>query len=146
MKNTGKKLALGTIFAAAAGYVTGILTAPKSGKETRQDIKDATQRAVLESERQLKKLHTDLTMLINQSRDRAAKLKGDAKKQLDDAVERAKTSKEKVRTLLSAIHEGETEDKDLKKAIDEANKSIEHLKSYMKKDSKEESKESKESK
>ncbi len=38
-KDNGKKIAIGTAIGLAAGYVTGILTAPKSGKETRQDIK-----------------------------------------------------------------------------------------------------------
>ena len=33
------KLALGALVSAAAGFVTGILTAPKSGKETRADLK-----------------------------------------------------------------------------------------------------------
>jgi gas vesicle protein len=36
----GKRLAIGALFGAAVGVVAGILTAPKSGKETRQDIKD----------------------------------------------------------------------------------------------------------
>lgn len=34
------KLAVGAIIGAATGVVAGILTAPKSGKETREDIKD----------------------------------------------------------------------------------------------------------
>ena len=33
------KIALGAMIGAVAGFVTGILIAPKSGKETRQDIK-----------------------------------------------------------------------------------------------------------
>ncbi len=33
------KLALGAIIGAAAGMVAGVLTAPKSGRETRDDIK-----------------------------------------------------------------------------------------------------------
>lgn len=33
------KFALGAIMGAAAGIVAGLLTAPKSGKMTRQDIK-----------------------------------------------------------------------------------------------------------
>lgn len=33
------KLAIGAILGAAVGIAAGILTAPKSGKETRQDIK-----------------------------------------------------------------------------------------------------------
>jgi gas vesicle protein len=35
----GKKLAVGAIIGAAVGVVAGILTAPKSGKETRDDLK-----------------------------------------------------------------------------------------------------------
>lgn len=35
------KFALGAVVAAAAGFVAGILTAPKSGKETRAEIKDS---------------------------------------------------------------------------------------------------------
>ena len=34
------KFAVGAILGAAAGLVAGILTAPKSGKETRQDLKN----------------------------------------------------------------------------------------------------------
>lgn len=33
------QVVVGTLVAAAAGLVAGILTAPKSGKETRSDIK-----------------------------------------------------------------------------------------------------------
>ncbi|HRN90165.1 MAG TPA: YtxH domain-containing protein [Candidatus Saccharibacteria bacterium] len=33
------KFAIGAILGAAAGFVTGILTAPKSGKETRDELK-----------------------------------------------------------------------------------------------------------
>ena len=35
------KFALGALFGAVAGFVAGVLTAPKSGKETRADIKNA---------------------------------------------------------------------------------------------------------
>ena len=38
------KIALGALFGAAAGFITGVLTAPKSGKETREDIKEVAQR------------------------------------------------------------------------------------------------------
>ena len=38
--STGKKVAVGAVVAAAAGFVAGILTAPKSGKETREEVVD----------------------------------------------------------------------------------------------------------
>lgn len=133
-KSSAKKWAVGAAVAAVAGYVAGILTAPKSGKETRQDIKDATQRAVTEAEKELKKLHTQMNTLLGQAKERVATLKGDAQKQLQTAMDKTTTAKEKARDLLSALHEGnDADDKDLRKAIDEANKAIEHLKTYMKK-------------
>ena len=49
-----KAAAAAAILAAGAGYVTGILTAPKSGKETRKDITNHANNARIEAEKQLK--------------------------------------------------------------------------------------------
>lgn len=133
MQKTTKRLALGTIFAAAVGYVTGILTAPKSGKETRSDIKHAAEQGMAEAEKQLKKLHTQMNDLLKEAKTKAADLKGTASKDLQVAIDKVSTAKEKARELLSALHEGGAEDKDLKKAIDDATKAIDHLKGYLKK-------------
>ena len=129
MGKTAKKFAIGTIVAAAAGYVAGILTAPKSGKETRKDIKDVTVKSVTEAEKQLKKLHT----VITKAKTEADSIKGKAREELDAAISKSFAVKEKAREVLSSVHEGAADDKDLKKAIDEANKSLEHLKKYLKK-------------
>jgi gas vesicle protein len=127
------KVAFGTIVAAAAGYVAGILTAPKSGKETRSDIKEKTAKSVAELEKQLKKLHTELTTVLDQAKEQAKQLKGKAKEELDSAMEKTQQVKDKARELLSALHEGDADDKELRKAIDDANKSIAHLRTYLKK-------------
>lgn len=130
-KGTTKKLAIGTAVAAAAGYVAGILTAPKSGKETRTDIKVAAEKGVSEAEKQLKKLHSELDSLVGQVKSKGSDLSDKAKKDLDLLVDKAKESKDKARELLSAVHNGDTEDKDLKKAIGDATKAIEHLRDYL---------------
>lgn len=128
-----KKFAIGTLFAAAAGYLAGILTAPKSGKETRKDIKDVAVKGVNEAEKQLKKLHTELNTVLNKAKDEATSLKGKAREDLDVVIARAFAVKEKAREVLSAVHEGKAEDRELKKAIEDATKSIDHLKEYLKK-------------
>jgi len=135
MSKTTKRWALGAVFAAAAGYVAGILTAPKSGKETRQDIKEAAEHGMAEAEKQLKKLHTQLNDVLGEAREKATTLKGAAQKDLQEAINKTNSVKEKARELLSALHEGGAEDKDLKKAIGDANKAIDHLKTYLKKQS-----------
>jgi len=133
-KSTGKKWAVGALLAGVAGYVAGILTAPKSGKETRQDIKEGVQQGVAEAEKQLKKAHTQMTELIAEGKKKAETLKGVAQKDLQIALDKTNNVKEKARDMLSALHEGNgPEDKELRKAIEEANKSIEHLRSYLKK-------------
>ena len=130
-KDTFKKFAIGTTVAAVAGYVAGILTAPKSGKETRADIKKGAQKGWKEAEKELKTLHTELSKLIDQTKTKAGKVSGKAKEEFDTVVSTAKTSKEKAREVLSALHEGSAEDKDLQKAIKDATKAIDHLRSYL---------------
>ena len=133
MKSTTKKVAIGTIFAAVAGYIAGILTAPKSGKETRQDIKVAAEHGMAAAEKQLKKLHTQMNELIREAKTTIESLKGTAQKEAQAALEHVAKAKEKVRDLLSSLHEGGAEDKELKKAIADANNAIDHLKTYLKK-------------
>ena len=133
MNKTVKRLAIGTVFAAVAGYVTGILTAPKSGKETRQDIKNATEKGMAEAEKQLKKLHTQMNDLLKEAKAKVGALKGTAEKDLQTAIDKVTTAKEKARDMLSNLHEGGAEDKDLQKAIKDASSAVEHLKGYLKK-------------
>jgi gas vesicle protein len=133
MDKRTKRVALGAVVAAAAGYVAGILTAPQSGKETREDIKETAVKTYKTAEKELKELHTDLTKLMDEAGKRADEFKGTAEKNLAKAVESGKAAKEKARELLSAVHEGDAQDKDLDKAIKETKKAVEHLRSYLKK-------------
>jgi gas vesicle protein len=133
MDKRAKRFAVGAVVAAAAGYVAGILTAPKSGKETREDIKETTARAYTVAEKDLKALHTELSKLMDEASKRAEVVKGVAQEDLKKVVATAKIAKEKARELLSAVHEGQADDKDLKKAVDEAKQAVDHLKKYLKK-------------
>lgn len=132
-KGTIKKFALGAALAAAFGYVAGILTAPKSGKETREDIKDATAKGVAEAEKQLRRLQGDLDNLIDEARTRAEDVSGRTRREFEKVVDSAKDSKSKVRDILSALHNGEAGDKDLQRAISDASKAIDHLRDYLSK-------------
>jgi gas vesicle protein len=131
MDKRAKKFAVGAVIAAAAGYVAGILTAPKSGKETRKDIKDTAVRTYTAAEKELKVLHTELSKLMTEASKKAGEVKGTAQANLDKAVEMAKGAKEKARDLLSAAHEGKAEDKDLSAAVKDAQKAVDHLKSFL---------------
>lgn len=133
MNKAFKSLAIGTMIAGAAGYVAGILTAPKSGRATRNDLKDAADKTVSETEKHLKTLHTELNELLDESKIRSSDLKGKTKTELDELTVMATDAKQKAREILSALHEGETDNKELKKAMDEAHKAAKHLKAFLKK-------------
>lgn len=133
MNKSLKRLAIGTLIAGAAGYVAGILTAPKSGRETRKGIKDTADKTISSAEAQLKKAHTELNDLIDEAKSRGLELQGKSKEQLNDASANAKVAKEKLRELISAVREGEADDKELQRAMSDAGKALKHLKSYLKK-------------
>ncbi len=133
MGKTAKKFALGAIIAGTIGYIAGILTAPKSGQETRKDIKNEVTRRLSEAEKELKTLLVDLNNVIDEAKNLAERFTGSARKELDELVSVAKETKEKARKVLSSVHEGDAEDKDLNAAIKEANAAIDHLKDFLKK-------------
>lgn len=133
MRKRSTNLAAGAVFLAGLGYAAGILTAPKSGKETRKDIQRAAVRAKSEAESRLKELNAELGDLIEQGKHRAKDVKDGAKGEFVDMLGHAQFARQKARELLSALHEGDAEDKDLKRAIDEVNQAIDHLKTYLKK-------------
>lgn len=128
-----QRLAIGSTVAAVAGYFAGVLTAPKSGKETRADIKKAADKSVSAAERELKKLHTDLDKAIKDASEATKKASAKAQQEIKELVVKAKDAKEKAREVLSAIHEDEAEDQDLNKAIKQANTSLKNLRNYLKK-------------
>ncbi len=130
------KLAMSAVVVAGIGYAAGILTAPKSGKQARRDLQKAAVKAKKEAEAKLKLLHSDLANLITQGKRQAKTTSTKAKAGLDDALKSALAAKDKARQLLSAVHEGEADNKDLQKAINEVKKATLHLKSFIKKDTK----------
>lgn len=131
VKKATKKIAIGAAIAGVAGYLAGILTAPKSGKETRKDIQNTAIKAKTEAEKQLKKAHSELGELIEKGKKNTAKLQDTAKAQFSVILSRAQGAKEKARDMLSAIHEGAADDNDLQQAIKDVNDAITSLKSYL---------------
>ena len=130
--DVAKKVALGAAITAILGYIAGILTAPKSGKETRNDIKEKAVETYSAAEKELKKLHTELSDIIDEVSDRISSFTN--RKDVSQALDKGRDAKQKAREVLSMLHEGgETDDKDLKKAINDATKAIEHLRDYLKK-------------
>lgn len=132
-KSDGKKWALGALIAGAAGYVAGVLTAPKSGKDTREDLKEAAKEGVSNGEKDLKRLQAQINDAVDEAKRAGDKLSGKAKEQLAQASDTAKKAAAKAKEVLSAAREGDSDDADLKKAVSEADKALKDLKSFLKK-------------
>ena len=128
-----KKMIVAAGLAAFAGYLTGLLTAPKSGKETREDIKKAAKTGVSEAEKQLKALVAELGGMIDDAKQRGADLSDQARRELNEAADKARVAREKAREVISAVHEGDAEDTDLKAAVVQAQSALNHLRDYLKK-------------
>lgn len=130
---SSKKVAIGVVVASTIGFIAGVLFAPKSGKETRDDIKTAASNAKSELEKKLKAAYKELTEVISEAKTLYEKGSDTVKKDLGKLLDQAKTSQEKVKEILSAVHDGDSHDPELTKALNEAKAAIENLKSYIKK-------------
>lgn len=128
-----KIIAASAVLLAGAGYVAGLLTAPKSGKETRKDIAKSASKARIDAERKLKKLYSELQDLIGEGETRRKKLSVKAKKELDEALAQAKKAKEKAKELLSALHHGDADDPNLQAVINEVKLAQKNLVTFLKK-------------
>lgn len=133
MSKRERNFALGTLIAATVGYLTGILTAPKSGKETRKDIAKNASKAKTEGEKQLKKLHSEINELIDLANKKSKTASAKANKELQVAIAKAKDAKEKARMLLSALHDGDADDPNLKAVIAEVSAAKSNLANFLKK-------------
>jgi gas vesicle protein len=89
-ENTGKKMALSALIAGVAGYVSGILTAPKSGKDTRKDIVEGAEGFKEDAEDQLKKANDELKDLLKDAKTKTVALSAQAREEFNEAVLRAK--------------------------------------------------------
>ena len=133
MGKAAKKIAIGAAIAGGLGYLAGILTAPKSGRETRAEVKEAASKGLGEAEKDLKQLYAELSKLVDSAKEKSSQLSDRTQKDLTVLLEKAKDSKEKLREMLSAVHEGDAQDKDLQRAIADATKAIEHIKDFLSK-------------
>jgi gas vesicle protein len=133
MSKVFKKVAIATGVAALIGYLAGILTAPKSGKETREDIKKTAQKGLSEAEKQLKRALSELSDLIEEMKKRGSDLGDRASKELHELIAKGKSARDKAREALSATHEGDADDKDIKAVVSQVDDALKQLRAFMKK-------------
>ena len=132
MKKQGKWF-VGTTVAAGIGYAIGLLSAPRSGWRTRRKIVKSANKAKIEGERQLKKLYAELNELLEDADKKLKKAKKNANKELKSQVSSTKKTRQKIKMILSAVHNGDAQDPDLKKVVAEGKKAKANLVKFLKK-------------
>lgn len=131
-EHTARKVALGSAIAGVAGYLAGILTAPKSGKQTRKDIADKAEDIKSDTEDQLADLNDELKDLIKSTKVKTIALSSTARAEFNEAVVRAKDAQNKTAQVLKAAKAGEASDPDLNKAVKQARQALKNLGKYLK--------------
>jgi gas vesicle protein len=131
-QNTGRKMAASALVAGVAGYIGGLLTAPKSGKETRKQLIEDGESLKVSTEEQLQKANEELKVLLKDAKTKTVALSGQAREEFNEAVIRAKDAQNKATTTIKALKNGEAEDPELNKAVKQATQAAKNLKKYFK--------------
>jgi len=87
--NHGKGLLIGLLIGGAIGAIAGLLFAPKSGRELRQDIKNKSDEYLDDAERYVADARTKAKYLINEGKKRSERLISDAKTKSDELLKDA---------------------------------------------------------
>jgi gas vesicle protein len=88
------KFALGAIFGAAAGFVAGILTAPKSGKETRAEIKEKATEYKDVAGKKAEEVKTKAEAVANDVKTKTTEVVEDVKEKAEDLKARTERAVE----------------------------------------------------
>jgi len=129
---TGRKIAAGAAIAGAVGFVAGILTAPKSGKETRSDIAQEFGNLKNSVAIELAVAQRDLGALIKDAEAATLNLSAKARDEFNEMLIRAKDANNKAKMVLKAFKAGEADDPELNKAVKQAKQAQKNLSKYLK--------------
>jgi len=129
---TGRKVALGAALAAVGGYLAGVLTAPKSGKETRRDLADKAGELKNDTGAQLQAAQEELAATIKKAQTKTVALSAQAREEFNETMIRAKDASNKAKMVIKAMKAGEAEDPELNKAVKQAKLAQKNLSKFLK--------------
>ena len=104
--------------------MTGILTAPKKGADTRKDIKNKANEVTGAAEKNLKDLYKELSKHYDSAKEQIANAAGKGKAELEDLMPKLEESRDKLKELLSSIRDGDVDASTVKKAIKDTEATI----------------------
>ena len=110
-----KKLSFlkGTIIGAVAGALAGVLLAPKSGKETQEDIKRKVKGTYEEAQRHLEKMSDEVGGKVDSLKEAAKDLQGEAREESQELIRRAEVLKQDLRISATNLAKSGAQTKDV---------------------------------
>ena len=133
MNKESKNVAAGITIGAVLGFVAGLLLAPKSGKQTRQDITDHMKKIADQAEARLHAIQTELSERVDQAEEQVKKLGKKISSEAKESLAQAKKSREQAQQALVAFKNGQSSNEDLDMAVKNAHAALAGLKSYFQK-------------
>lgn len=103
MEDSRKKGVLTAIAVFVIGIAAGVLFAPKSGKETRQDIADGSKKAKREAQKSYAALTREVNRLTEKVKKKAKKLDKELDKELDVAEIKAEIVNKKIQETIEEL-------------------------------------------
>ncbi len=128
---TGRKVAVGALIAGVGGYLAGLLTAPKSGEETREDLANKAVDIKEDTAHQLQVAGDELAVVVKEAQSKTQALGAQARGEFNEAMIRAKDAEAKLKTVVKALKAGQAEDPELNKAIKQAKQAKKNLSKFL---------------
>ncbi len=124
MKEHNKGLLKGAIFGTIVGGIAALLLAPKSGKETQEDIKKQAKKVIGDVDSKIQEMESGLSGKIDDLKDVARDLRGEAYEESQRLITRAEILKNDLQdsAVRLAKTTGQTKDemaKDVKRLTEE---------------------------
>lgn len=123
-----RKVVGNTVTLLAAGYVIGLLTAPRGGKTNKRLFRRKSDNTVSDLEKQLKQMFIQTQTLIKKINTNKI-----VNSKLKTSKETLVNNQDKIKELLSYIHGNDALDEDLVDAINEAKKGLNSFANYLNK-------------
>ncbi|HEY6736518.1 MAG TPA: YtxH domain-containing protein [Candidatus Saccharimonadia bacterium] len=102
----------GTVIGVVLGTIAGILLAPKSGKETRNDIKDKVRGTYQDFVTRLEAMSDEVGGRVDSLKEAAKDLTGEAREESQELIHRAEVLKQDLRISASNLAKSGAEAKD----------------------------------
>lgn len=132
-KQHAKTATVAGLIGLGVGLVAGYLTAPQSGKETREDIMNKSRDLKDQAVEQYHETKDKISQAIEEGMEAANNFTGSSKRTLMNLVNKAKEAEYKAMDVFRAVKSGEADDRNLDKAVSHANKAKDNLLKFLNK-------------